>query len=544
MRQNWWKWAVVAVVATSLGVPGSALADPFGALDAGFGDGGKVVTDFNGRNDFIGSAALQADGRIVVVGSTLGADPSSGFEFSLVRHNSDGSLDTSFGGSGGRITTDVGGDGGGANTVAIQADGKIVAAGSVETGFENDDWALARYNPNGSLDTSFGDDGIVTTDVGVGFTDVAALAIQADGKIVAVGDTGTDDPESGFWVEDWALARYNPNGSLDTTYGDDGKVITVFGSSVDQARSAALQVDGKLVVAGRNGSDFALARYTEGGDLDPAFSGDGKVTTGFGDASAEGVVLQPDGRIVVVGYGTAGAVDDLDFALARYQPDGSLDTSFGGGKVLTDFGSNLDFGISAALDANGSIVVGGAAAVDGDGDFALARYRPDGSLDPDFGSAGRLTTDFDPVRDDEVRSVLVQADGKVVAAGLVGYEDFSTTADFALARYGPGGTEITSPGPPGPTPAPNPPAGPRPVPVTSAPVMAECQRARAKHRRTTKRHSAAKRKVRTLQRLLRAGGRPAVVDRRKAAVRKWRQTAKKRKSAVRKTARQAKRACA
>jgi uncharacterized delta-60 repeat protein len=173
-------------------------------------------------------------------------------------------------------------------------------------------FALARYNPNGSLDPTFSGDGKQTTNFGR-FDGAGAMAIQPDGKIVAAG---------GALDGDFGLARYKPNGALDPTFSGDGMQTTDFGGGFDGARGVALQGDGKIVAAGCacpndvNARDFALARYNPNGALDPTFSGDGKLTTDFGasDDAADAVALQTDGKIVAVGHGGPGG----DFALARY----------------------------------------------------------------------------------------------------------------------------------------------------------------------------------------------------------------------------------
>ena len=204
------------------------------------------------------------------------------------------------------------------------------------------------------------------------------MALQGDGKIVVVGDAGGGGA--------FALARYNPNGSLDPSFSGDGRQTTDFGD-FGVARGVALQ-GGKIVAVGiGDAGDFALARYNPNGSLDPSFSGDGKQTTDFGGSDeASGVALQGDGKIVAVGRDGPG-----DFALARYNPNGSLDTSFSGdGKQTTDFG-DFDGANGVALQGNGKIVVVG---VGGTGNFALARYNPNGSLDPSFSGDGRQTTDF------------------------------------------------------------------------------------------------------------------------------------------------------
>ena len=230
--------------------------------------------------------------------------------------------------------------------------------------------AAAATGP-GDLDTTFGTGGKVTTDFGgspVGFS----VAIQSDGKIVVAGYSNVGGT-FGF-----ALARYNTNGSLDATFGTGGKVTTNYGGD-DRGYSLAIQSDGKIVVAGYSNAggtfDFALARYNTNGSLDTSFSAGGKVTTDFGgsDDLGRSVALQGDGKIVVAGDSNVGST--FDFALARYNTNGSLDTSFGaGGKVTTDFGGSGDGGRSVALQGDGKIVVAGNAAVGGTADFALARY--------------------------------------------------------------------------------------------------------------------------------------------------------------------------
>jgi uncharacterized delta-60 repeat protein len=407
--------------------------NPNGSLDTSFSGDGRQTTDFGAFGDEATGVALQTDGKIVAVGAT-GGGPSA--DFALARYNPNGSLDTSFSGDG-RQTTDFGGFDQ-ANGVALQTNGKIVTVGHVAL----DDFAVARYNPNGSLDTSFSGDGRQTTDVGgMGFDDQATgVALQTNGRIVAVGPAFLP----GGNINDFALARYNPNGSLDTSFSGDGRQTTDFGGSDDRAAGVALQGDGKIVAVGRVGDfgarDFALARYNVNGSLDPSFSGDGRQTTDFGgpDDLAAGVAVQTNGKIVAVGV--RGAFGDSDFALARYNPNGSLDPNFSGdGRQTTDF-AGPDAANGVALQTNGKIVaVGGAG-----GDFALARYNPNGSLDTSFSGDGRQTTDFGGMGFGETaRAVALQANGKIVAVGVIG-DDFVSASDFALARYNPNGSLDTS----------------------------------------------------------------------------------------------------
>jgi uncharacterized delta-60 repeat protein len=359
-----------------------------GSLDASFGSGGKVTTDFFGfrGNESAEGIALQPDGKIVLAGD-LGL---GGFSFALARYNSDGSLDTNFGG-GGKVITPFGGTTEGAHAITIQRDGKIVAVGATVTASGNLGFALVRYNSDGSLDNSFGSSGKVTTDFsGVGEAGANAVAIQSDGKIVAAGSALQDFDLTTF---DFALARYNRDGSLDVSFGSGGKVTTDFFGARDEARAIALQSGGKLVLAGsaRNSTsfDFALARYNGNGSLDASFGSGGKTTTDFsgsgGSDGANAIAIQSNGRILAAGFAFNGTTD-FDFALTRYDSNGSLDASFGsGGKVTTDFFGNLDQANAIAIQSDGKIVLAGFALnSETTFDFALARYDGDSGANFDL----------------------------------------------------------------------------------------------------------------------------------------------------------------
>jgi uncharacterized delta-60 repeat protein len=397
----------LALVAAAL--PVAAVAAP-GALDPTFGTGGEVTTDFGG-SDGAQAVAIQSDGKIVAAGSSGAGD------FALARYNAVGGLDPTFD-SGGKVTTDFGGFDA-TSALAIQPDGRIVAAGRSGSG----DFALARYNADGSLDPTYGSGGKVTTDFG-GFDAAFGVALQTDGKIIAVGQGS-----SSF---DFALARYNADGSLDPTFGSGGKVTTDFTGGFEDAIAVAIQLDGGIVVTGQTFSggfqEFALARYNADGSLDTSFGSGGIVTTNFGFDSAFGgaLAIQTDGKIVAAGR--AGT----DFLLARSNVDGSPDASFGsGGIVTTDFGGALfDAAFAVALQSNGKIVAAGSAisGFPSSADFALARYNVDGSIDASFSSGGKVMTDFGGF--DVAFGVALQGDGKIIAAGQGG-----SGSDFALARY-------------------------------------------------------------------------------------------------------------
>jgi uncharacterized delta-60 repeat protein len=410
----------VGLLAVQLAVAGPAQARA-GDLDPGFGTGGKVVTDFAGLGETAHAVAVQANGKIVAAGRTDTSDTNALGDWALARYRTNGALDPGFG-SGGKV--DLGDFTGNdaddlVNALAIQpSNGRIVAAGVAAN-----NWALARFRHDGTLDASFGTGGKVTGPFG---GQARALAVQADGKLVAAGNVSSD----------FAVARYNPNGTLDASFGTDGVVTTGFGDFFAQANAVAVQSDGKIVAAGHTGSAaFAIARYNRDGNLDATFGSGGIVTTAFGGffEQANALVIQSNGKLVAAGENFGAAAT---FALARYNPNGTLDATFGsGGKVTTDFGSQFSTAAALVVQADGRLVAAGDADAGPDGTavFALARYRTNGTLDPGFGSGGKVTTDFGE-GNDVLRGLARQADGKLVAAG--GFDDngFGGT-DFALARY-------------------------------------------------------------------------------------------------------------
>ena len=344
-----------------------------GSLDLSFGFGGRVITDFLGDEDYVNAVALQRDGKIVVAGR--GREGATIY-FGLARYNTEGSLDATFG-SGGRLLTSFFGYGDDALAMAIQPDGKIIAGGRTFTGPTDVDFGLARYNTNGTLDATFGSGGKVHTDFG-NYDLITAMAIQPDGKIVAGGDTTNKDTNT-----DFALARYNKDGSLDSSFGSGGKVVTDFFRQPDSVAALALQPDGKIVLAGDVSTDasphddaggFGLARYNNDGSLDSTFGSGGKVITEGELIAAHAVVIQPNGKIIAAGLAIHNRSDG-DFALARYNSNGSLDPGFGsGGIVTTDF-TPSDQAFALGLQSNGKVVAGGSVydVTKGSG-FALARY--------------------------------------------------------------------------------------------------------------------------------------------------------------------------
>ncbi|WP_276504210.1 T9SS type A sorting domain-containing protein [Terrimonas pollutisoli] len=387
-----------------------------GSLDEDFDGDGKLITSFGSSDDLTASIALQTDGKIVVGGYShiSGAN----YDFALARYNTNGSLDASFDGDG-KLTTAIGSSYDAISSIAIQNDGKIVAGGNSYGSYY--DFALARYNTNGSLDASFDSDGKLTTSMSIYHDAIVSIVIQSDDKIVTSG-YGNNGSNNFF-----ALARFNMNGSLDVSFDSDGKLASSIGGLI---RSIAIQNDGKLVVAGQSGNDFALARYNTDGSPDGGFDGDGNLVIAINSSNeyAESMAIQNDGKIVVAGYSGV----NYDFALARYNTNGSLDASFDAdGKTITSIGTSHDYISSIAIQSDGKIIAGGYANIGGNNNFALARYNTDGSLDDGFDGDGKVTTSFGAGYG-VARATAIQSDGKIL---LAGNSYTGSSVDFAVARY-------------------------------------------------------------------------------------------------------------
>lgn len=426
---------ILGVALLSTGQPAASAAD--GDLDATFGNGGVVAID-NAANlsDQARAVAVQADGKIVV-GGEIAAAPPDGFAI-LNRLNPDGSLDTSFG-SGGKIIGPQMTLGG----LAILPDGKILTVGSMRSStIPMQYFILTRYNPNGTLDTTFGTNGyayIAPQTEPVVFTVGNALVIQPDGRIVAAG-VGSIYPQG----DKFLIARFNADGSRDQSFGSEGVVFTRFGGGEAQALAVALQPDGKIVAsgsieAGQMTRNFALARYSTDGSIDADFGLEGMVTTNFvfeNYAKAHSVVIQPDGKIIAVGGYTR---QSHGFLLARYNSDGRLDQGYGtGGKVMSSLGggNGSGFGNAARLQRDGKLLVAGSLSfvTTGTDLISLARYAPNGAFDQTFGKSGVVNSDLN-MGLEELNAIAVQPDGKLVAAGYTSDPSYSYT-NFAVVRYG------------------------------------------------------------------------------------------------------------
>ena len=392
-----------------------------GALDAGFGGIGKVTTAFGGDET---AMVLQPDGKIIMVGG-------SASDFVLARYNTDGSLDETFGGDG-LVTTDIAGGPDAAFGIALQADGKLVVVGQARVNGA-DDFALVRYDTGGNPDATFGTLGKVTTDF-TGQRDRAyAVAITSDNHIVVAGETTL----SAQGPVDFAVARYNANGTPDATFGaaGNGRVSTDIAGGVDLPRNVLLQANGAILVSGAitlNGSpvleNAGVARYTAGGLPDNSFDADGKLAIP-NLLVGEALALQVDGKILLAGSANAGGAKQ--FALLRLSGSGAMDGSFGtAGLSTVAFSSQDDFGRGIALQADGKILVSGQSSNRANPDFALARFDTAGVLDASFDTDGKLTVDFFGAGD-SAENVAVQADGKIV---LGGFAVNGSRVNYGLAR--------------------------------------------------------------------------------------------------------------
>lgn len=406
-----------------------------GDLDTTFGlsASGVNFTDIGVQTgDMAFAVAVQDDGKIVVAGK-------SDTDIALTRYTDAGLLDISFSGDG-KQTIPIGGIADVANAIAIQGDGKILLVGSTSDGLK-DDFLLVRLTDTGALDTLFNGTGIVTTTLSTGNDVANAIALQEDGKIVVAGAAGAE----------FGVARYDTSGNLDVGFGGGvGFVTTSFYNSGDAVYALAIQTDGMIVAAGsaNNGfdDDFALARYNSTGALDTTFGGgDGKINTNFAPTSndfAYGIDLQPDGKIVAAGISDT---TNEDFAVARYTSSGNLDSTFSvDGRQVTAITANNDQAHAVMVQPTGKIVVAGMSFTMGTAnDFTVVRYTALGELDTTFGSTGIVVTDLGPQlsgnpgehTDDLGYAAALQSDNKIIVAGYSDYPLATGDNNFILARY-------------------------------------------------------------------------------------------------------------
>jgi uncharacterized delta-60 repeat protein len=394
-----------------------------GDLDPSFGGGGIVQTTLTSMEDRANAGALQPDGKILAGGGKYTS--SSTVELAVVRYQPNGIVDPTFGTSG-VVTTNVG-------TIAeveslvVQPDGKIVAAGYVDDGAGNLSMALVRYDASGSLDPTFGSGGIVASTLGPGTGIVRAVLLQPDGKLVAVGEARVGGNQL------FAAARFEADGSVDTGFGTAGEVMTDASPIFDIANDAVLQPDGRIVAAGTAGFRPTLVRWNSDGTVDASFGTGGVASLSSASGYGTAAVVQPDGKLVIAGNESLPS-GKYDFVLGRFDANGTLDPTFGtGGVVRTALGPDDDFEFDLAIQPDGKLVaVGQMTTGFFTSSFAAVRYETDGSLDAGFGTGGITSTPFGFLAYAAPGAVVLQPDHRIV---LVGSRTVFGPRDFLLTRY-------------------------------------------------------------------------------------------------------------
>ena len=400
-----------------------------GSLDTRFGQQGKVITYFNGVFVDMRASTLQPDGKILCVGGYTTTEPSGGFI--IVRYLQDGEIDSSFGDNG-KVFTDFGYDYELATGIALSSDNKIIVGGYGSIGFLNIkyDVLVSKYKMNGSLDSTFGNNGKTIKSFGYD-ENIYSTIIQDDDKIVLSGNT----------TSDLLVSRFNSNGEADLSFGVNGAVTTDFFDR-EFGRSSAIQKDGKILLAGfKNLShpQFIMDRYLSNGQLDLSFGNQGKVVRDIpgGDERIYSIGLQRDGKIIVGGVsGVTLSASNENITLLRYNIDGTLDASFGeSGMIITSFeGVNTRVQSILISPDNKITIVGTSYEKDSYGalDFVLARYSENGNIDSSFGIDGKVISDFGGFETNATG--LLQPDGKTVVTGMT-TNLIETEYKLALARY-------------------------------------------------------------------------------------------------------------
>jgi len=397
-----------------------------GCVDSSFGGAGYVTTHIFDLDNQGNAVELQSDGKILVAGSAKNDTLTS---FALIRYNADGTLDPSFG-TGGIATPYFGNVTNVANALTIQSDQKIIAGGYARTGTKTS-FCLARYEANGILDPSFGTGGIISTPLGLYDSKVNSVAIQQDGKIIAGG-------YAYYTSNSFVMVRYKTNGSIDSTFGINGVSVSMPGEYEAMINAIKLLSNGKILAVGKSlvaSKDvFALARYNSNGMIDSTFGINGYRVQDINHLGNMGYAadIQPDGKILMAGNTFNGSC--WVFAVMRFNDNGSLDTLFGNKGIDTlKIGQKGGEAYGVKVQNNGKIVVTGYSTTNlGNYTFATIRLKPDGAIDSAFGNAGVVISSLS--NDDGAYSLALQPDGKIVVVG-VSKNSIAYYYDVTLFRY-------------------------------------------------------------------------------------------------------------
>lgn len=387
-----------------------------GSPDTNFNGTGVLVNNFGNRVAQANAVALQSDDKIVVAGSYQ-TGCSGGGEVALCRLNVDGTLDPSFG-NGGRLVMAFGTAISAANALVIQSDGRIVITGTAYDG-TNYSTLVARFLPNGLLDSSFGNGGSVITSIGTNSSTPSCITLQEDGKILVAAQANMNG-------NDFAILRYTTNGALDASWNGTGKLLTVIGSGGDLMSAIAVQLDGKVIVSGGSeigAAKFSMIRCASNGALDNSFGSLGRVATEIGSGTQDigyGMVLQPDQKIVLAGADAVPPVNQYQVALLRYNPNGTLDPTFGNnGAAIAQIGVGNSYAQSLARQTDGKLVAGCRIQNGSFYKFGVARFLGNGTLDTTYGYGGVNSFDFDTGTNEILSAMALDSQGRAVMVGNV-----------------------------------------------------------------------------------------------------------------------------
>lgn len=400
-----------------------------GVLDSSFNSNGLVCPNLGSTREASIKVRIQSDGKIVAVGSS---GTNNGSDFAIIRLKENGALDSSFNGDG-IVKTDISGGVDQARTLAIQDDGKILVSGRSWNG-SNWVYVTLRYKNNGTLDSSFGQYGILTTELNTAGYNVELL-IQKDGKIVLAGITGSYNGNGNPNNMDFVVFRYQPDGKIDSTFNGVGKRITDISGDNDIFYSLALQDDGKIILVGtsKNNSknDISMVRLLANGKIDSTFDNDGILTKSIAgnNDEARAVGVQPDGKIVIAGISWNGTSND--FVTLRFNNDGKIDSTFDyDGIQKTNIGTDHEAN-ALLIQKDAKILVAGVAWNGANDDVAIVRYDKYGQPDSSFNGNGIVKTNLGYA--EGANSLTIQPDDKIVISGAK--LNSSNNSHFLLARY-------------------------------------------------------------------------------------------------------------